>query len=101
MARKIGFDEAVSLLQEMRSFSEEDSQDTDDLERIVLRHPPSHCEEAAIVLDEVAYNLQAGTRCDGLDISAVNRIGHWLRQLDADQRIKANTSIQDDRNRAA
>lgn len=88
MARKTGFDEAVKLLRQARLLPEEEAPDTDDLEKIVLRHTPTHWEQAADILDEVAYNMQAGARCDGLDVAAVNRIGFWLRQLDVDERIK-------------
>lgn len=101
MARKTGFDEAVKLLRHARSLPEEEAPDTDDLEKIVLRHTPTHWEEAAVILDEVAYNMQAGARCDGLDIAAVNRIGYWLRQLDVDERIKMATAVHAAHSRAA
>lgn len=101
MARKIGFDEAVEFIRETRLLPEEEAQDTDEFEKIVLRHTPRHWEEAAVMLEEVAFNLQAGARCDGLDIVAVNRIGYWLRQQDADQRIEAAASIHGTRTKAA
>ncbi|WP_292223880.1 hypothetical protein [Brevundimonas sp.] len=101
MARKIGFDQAVKLLGQARLLPEEEAPDTDDLEKIVLRQTPMHWEQAATILDEVAYNMQAGARCDGLDIAAVNRIGFWLRQLDVDERIKTATSVHAARNKAA
>lgn len=94
MARKIGFNEAVKLLGQARLLPEEEAPDTDDLEKIVLRQTPMHWEQAATILDEVAYNMQAGVRCDGLDIAAVNRIGCWLRQLDVDERIKIATAAR-------
>lgn len=101
MARKIGFDKAVEFIRKTRLLLEEEAQDTDEFEKIVLRHTPRHWEEAAVILEEVAFNLQAGARCDGLDIVAVNRIGYWLRQQDADQRIKAATPIRSARAKAA
>ncbi|GAA0210073.1 hypothetical protein QOZ96_003206 [Brevundimonas nasdae] len=101
MARKIGFDKAVEFIRKTRLLLEKEAQDTDEFEKIVLRHTPRHWEEAAVILEEVAFNLQAGARCDGLDIVAVNRIGYWLRQQDADQRIKAATPIRSARAKAA
>lgn len=101
MARKISFDDAVKLLRELRTLPEEEAQDTDDLEKVVLRHTPRHWEESAIILDEVAYNLQAGPRCDGLDIAAVNRIGYWLRQIGVDQKMKAAVAAHNAHHQAA
>lgn len=101
MARKIGFDDAVKLLREMRLLPEEEAQDTDYLEKAVLRHTPLNLEEAAVVLEEVAYNLEAGERSDGLDVSALTRVGSWLRQVDADVRIKTAASVHAERKKAA
>lgn len=101
MARKITFDDAVKLLREMRRLPEEEFRDTDDLEKIVLRHIPRHWEEAAVILEEVGYNLEAGARGDGLDVRAVNRIGRWLRQLDVEWRLKTATESCVPQNAAA
>ena len=50
------------------------------LERLILDHKPQGAEEAALMLEQVGENLEAGGRSDGRDLAALQRVVAFLRR---------------------
>ena len=78
MATTLTFIQAVQALSMIRALPEGQAPDTDEMEKIVLDHRPATPAEAALILEEVAYNLEAGARSDTRDTAALRRVGRWL-----------------------
>ena len=82
MAKTLTFIQAVQALAMIRALPEGEAPDTDEMEKIVLDHRPDTPREAALILEEVAYNLEAGPRSDARDIDALRFVSRWLDLAD-------------------
>lgn len=77
----LAYIQAVERLRGAASKDDIDFGAIDRLERIILSHTPRSAYEAYEMVSVLRTNVQAGQRCDQLDVRACDNLMEWLTTL--------------------